>query len=420
MTDIVTIERLGQRGEGIAQTPQGRLYVPYALAGEEVRVTREGERGVLMEVLEPSAERIAAFCPYFTRCGGCAVQTLAPAAYAAWKRGLLVSALSLAGVEAEVAPLVDAHGDGRRRATFHARVPENGRVEVGFMQARAHKIIEIEACPILDPRLGHALATARTIAKALMPLGKPLDIIVSATDSGVDIDLRGPGKLDEASRQKLVEAALAHDVARLSNHGIIVLERRRPVLRMGEALLEPPPGAFLQATEAGEKALAVRTVTALKGAKRIADLFSGVGTFALRLAAHADVEAFDNERAALDALSKASRGPSVSRPVEVHVRDLFHRPLLPAELAGFDAVVLDPPRAGAEAQMHALAASSVPQIVSIACDAQSFSRDAAILIAAGYQAEIIEPIDQFRYSAHMEIFSLFRRTAPKKKRRLLG
>jgi 23S rRNA (uracil1939-C5)-methyltransferase len=419
MTDIVTIERLGQRGEGIAQIPHGRLYVPYALAGEEVRITREGERGVLIDVLKPSPDRIEAICPYFTRCGGCAVQTLAPAAYAAWKRGLLVAALSLAGVEAEVAPLLDAHGQGRRRATFHARMPEGGRTEVGFMQARAHKIIEIEACPILDPRLGPALATARAIAKALAGLGKPLDIIVSATDTGLDIDLRGPGKLGEADRQKLVEAALAHDVARLSNHGIIVLERRRPVLRMGDALLELPPGAFLQATEAGENALAARVLAALQGAKRVADLFAGVGTFALRLAAHADVEAFDNERAALEALSKASRG-GVSRPVEVQTRDLFHRPLLPAELAGFDAVVLDPPRAGAEAQTHALAASSVPQIVSIACDAQSFARDAAFLIAAGYQPVVIEPIDQFRFSAHMEIFSLFRRTLPKKKRRLLG
>lgn len=420
MTDIVTIERLGQRGEGVAQTPQGRLYVPYALAGEEVRVTREGERGLLLDVLRPSPDRIEAICPYFTRCGGCAVQTLAPAAYAAWKRGLLVAALSLAGVEADVAPLLDAHGQGRRRATFHARVPDGGRTEVGFMQARAHKIIEIDACPVLDPRLGQAIATARAIAKALAGLAKPLDIIVSATDAGLDIDLRGPGKLGEAERQSLVEAALAHDVARLSNHGIIVLERRRPVLRMGDALLELPPGAFLQATEAGEQALAARVLAALQGDKRVADLFAGVGTFALRIAAHADVEAFDSERAALEALSKASRGAAVSRPVEIQTRDLFHRPLLPAELADFDAVVLDPPRAGAEAQMHALAASSVPKIVSIACDAQSFARDAAILMAAGYRPDIIEPIDQFRFSAHMEIFSLFRRTLPKKKRRLLG
>ena len=419
MTDIVTIERLGQRGEGIAQMPRGRLYVPYALAGEDVRVTREGERGLLLDVLVPSPDRIEAICPYFTRCGGCAVQTLAPAAYAAWKRGLLVAALSLAGVEADVAPLLDAHGQGRRRATFHARVPDGGRTEVGFMQARAHKIIEIDACPVLDPRLGQALATARAVAKALTGLGKPLDIIVSATDTGLDIDLRGPGKLGEAERQSLVEAALAHDVARLANHGIIVLERRRPLLRMGDALLEPPPGAFLQATEAGEHALAARVLAALQGAKRVADLFAGVGTFALRLAAHSDVEAFDSERAALEALSKASRA-SPSRPVEVHTRDLFHRPLLPAELAGYDAVVLDPPRAGAEAQMHALAASTVPKIVSIACDAQSFARDAAILMAAGYRPDIIEPIDQFQYSAHMEIFSLFRRTLPKKKRRLLG
>lgn len=421
MTDeTLTIARLGQRGEGIAETSPGRVYVPYALPGEDIRVSVDGERGTLLEVLRPSASRIAAICPYFTLCGGCAVQTLVPAAYAAWKRELLVTALAVTGITAKVAPLLDAHGTGRRRATFHARVPENGYAATGFMQARSHHIVEIEACPVLDPRLDGALPAARAVAKALAPLGKPLDLVFTVTETGLDADLRGAGKLGEAERQTLVDTALAHNLARLSNHGIPVLERSRPVLHMGESRLELPPGAFLQATEAGEAALAARVLAATDGAKRVADLFSGVGTFALRLAARADVEAYDSERPALEALSKAARGMGSGRAVEVFARDLFHRPLLPAELARYDAVVLDPPRAGAMAQMQTLAASSVTKVVSIACDVQSFARDAAILMAAGFEPGPVQPIDQFRYSPHLEIFAVFQRPAAKKKKRLLG
>lgn len=420
MTDRVTIERLGPKGEGIALTPDGRLQVRYALPGETVTVTREGTRGTLIGLLRPSAARIEPICPYFTRCGGCALQMLAPEPYADWKRGLLVAALAEAGVAAEVGPLVDAHGAGRRRATFHARRLDDGRMQVGFMQAGAHAIIPIETCPILDPRLDGALPAAKALARALAGLGKPLDILVTATEAGLDVDLRGAGRLGDDERQTLVSAAIALDLARLSNHGVIVIERRKPLLTMGAASLDLPPGAFLQATQAGEQALAARVTTALRGAKRIADLFAGVGTFALRLAAEADVTAFDTEASALDALAKASRQAPALRAVTVERRDLFGQPLRAEELKAYDALVLDPPRAGAEAQMHQVAASGVPLVASVACDVKSFARDTAILTAAGYRPETIEPIDQFHYSAHLEVFGLFRRGPLKKKRRLLG
>ncbi len=414
------IEALGARGEGLARTPAGRLAIPYTLPGEVVTVDAEGERGTLIGLLEASPRRIPPICPYFGRCGGCALQMMAGEDYAAWKRGLLVEALARAGVAATVAPLHDAHGAGRRRATLHARRLDDGRMQVGFMQARSHAIVAIDHCPVLDPALEGTIAAARAVAKVLAPLGKPLDILVTGTRSGLDMDLRGAGKLGEAERQALVGAAMAHDLARLSNHGVIVVEQRRPVLPMGSASLELPPGAFLQATVAGEDALGARVVAALPGARRIADLFAGVGTFALRLAAQADVAAFDTEASALDALAKASRAAPGLRAVRAEKRDLFGQPLRPDELAAFDAVVLDPPRAGAEAQVRALARSAVPLVAFVACDVESFARDAAILVAGGYRTELVEPLDQFRYSAHMEIFSLFRRDAPKKKRRLLG
>ena len=379
------VERLGSRGEGIAVHEGRRVYVPYALPGEVVTADVAGERGHLVGLVKQSPDRVAPFCPHFGTCGGCAVQALAAPAYAAWKRGLLVDALARAGVAAEVAPLGDAHGAGRRRATFHARTEADGKIQVGYMRARSHEIIAIDACPILDPRLDGALAAARAVAAALADPRKPLDIVVTATESGLDIDLRGHGALGERQRARLVAVALAHDLARLANHGTIVVETRKPELAMGLARVAPPPGAFLQATEAGERALAEHVVAALAGARRVADLFAGLGTFALRLAAAAEVVAFDSEMPALAALDRAARATPGLRAVAVEARDLMRRPLAREALERFDALVMDPPRAGAEAQARAIAASGVRRLVAIGCDVDSFARDAAILVAGGFR-----------------------------------
>jgi 23S rRNA (uracil1939-C5)-methyltransferase len=417
----LTIERLGQRGEGISRSTGAMVFVPYALAGETVLALVDGEHGRLVEILSPSPDRIEAHCPHFSICGGCAVQALAQEAYARWKAGLVSEALRHARVEADVAPLVDAHGEGRRRATFHIRTDATGRSLVGFMQSRAHKIVEIDACPLLTPSLGNGIAAVRALATVLGAGGKPLDALVTATDSGLDIDLRGHGPLSPRQRQSLVRIGLDQDLARLSNHGQIVLVQREPELTMGKARVVPPPGAFLQATAAGEERLAAEVCAALTGAGRIADLFAGIGTFALRLAEHAKVHAVDDDDAALAALVKAARFPE-AKPVSVETRDLFRRPLPREELERFDGVVLDPPRAGAEPQARALAASAVPLVVAVSCNVQSFARDAAILCAGGFEIGTVLPIDQFRHSPHVEIVTTFRRPPRKTRatRRLLG
>jgi 23S rRNA (uracil1939-C5)-methyltransferase len=257
MMSRLTIDKLGGRGEGVAQGPDALIFVPYALAGETIVAEVDGSRGALVEVLTPSPHRIAPFCRYFAHCGGCAVQTLAADSYARWKRDLVTSALRRAGLTNEVSDLADAHGAGRRRAIFHARLAQ-GRPATGFMQARAHEVVEIDSCPVLAPSMDEALPAARAIAQALAASGKPLDILVTATASGLDVDLKGHGPLGEAETQTLVRIALAHDLARFSNHGTIVVSRRMPLLAMGKAMVAPPPGAFLQATEAGEEALAAR------------------------------------------------------------------------------------------------------------------------------------------------------------------
>jgi 23S rRNA (uracil1939-C5)-methyltransferase len=420
MMSRLAIDRLGARGEGVAQSPEGSIFVPYALAGETILAEVDGSRGRLVEVLTPSPHRIAPFCRYFAHCGGCAVQTLAADSYARWKRDLVTSALRPAGLANEVMDLADAHGAGRRRATFHARFAQ-GRPAVGFTQARRHEIVEIQACPVLAASMDGALPAARAIAQALSASGKPLDILVTATASGLDVDLKGHGPLREAETQTLVRIALAHDFARLSNHGTIVVSRRTPVLAMGKATVAPPPGVFLQATEAGEEALAATVCAHVVGARRIADLFSGVGTFALRMAEFATIDAFDLDEAALGALAKAACVKGLHQ-VAVWPRDLFRRPLGPPELERFDAVVFDPPRAGAEQQAVALSASSVPLVAAVSCNAQTFARDAAILCAGGYEMTQVEAVDQFRHTPHVEIVAGFRRgtQGPRKNRRLLG
>ena len=403
------IDGLGHRGEGFARGP---IFISGALPGERVRARVDGERGRLIEILKPSATRAAPICRYFGVCGGCATQHFGPELYASWKREILVDALARARVETPVGALIDAHGEGRRRATFHARfLAERAHVEIGFMRARAHEIVEIDACPILAPAMSGALGATRALAECLRGVGKPLDISVTATLTGLDIDIRGCGVLDFPSRQKLIAAANRLDLARVSNHGETLIERRAPEVRMGVAHLRPPPGGFLQATVEGERVLAELALDAMRGARRVADLFSGSGAFALRLAGDHEVQAFEIDRPALAALTRAAGAARGLRAIAYEARDLFRRPVRRDELEGFDAVVFDPPRAGAEAQSRELAASAVQTIVAISCNAVSFARDMSILTAGGYRLESVAPIDQFRFSPHVEIVGILNRPA---------
>jgi 23S rRNA (uracil1939-C5)-methyltransferase len=349
------------------------------------------------------------------------VQALRAPAYADWKRGLVETALRNAGLSLPVGPLVDAHGAGRRRVTFHARM-EEGRARVGFMAARSHELVEIDACPLLAPELAGALPAARAIARILAGRGKPLDLAMTATLDGMDVELRGAGPLEEHETGALVAAAAAHDLARLTNHGRLVALRSQPYVQVGPARVPLPSGAFLQATQAGEDTLGALVLEATQGGKNVADLFCGVGAFALRLAGRARVSAFDNAAEAVDAMLAGARVASGLKPLDGAARDLFERPLTAPELEPFDAVVFDPPRAGAMAQATEIAKSRVRRVVAVSCSAQSFARDAAILVKGGFETKKITPVDQFRFSPHVEIVATFSRGDGQKrsKRSLLG
>ena len=412
MTEQLTIARLGHRGDGVADTPAGQVYVPYTLPGETVTVepvAGHPDRRHLDHVDKPSHERAVPICKHFTQCGGCAMQHWSLAEYHLWKRGLVAEALAQAGIVAPVTDIIDAHGQGRRRAVLHARRGARDVLEVGFTAPRAHHIIAIDRCPILAPGLDGAIPAAWAIAEILKPAEKPLDIQVTATDSGMDVDVRGSGPLNSRRTTALAGVAEKHKLARITRHGELVAQAAQPLLKIGRAQVPLPPGAFLQATAEGEATLARLVAAHVGAAKRIADLFCGIGTFALRLAEQARVTAADSEASAIKALERAAANTSGLKPVEAQTRDLFRRPFMAAELKGFDAVVFDPPRQGAESQAREIVKSAVPVVVAVSCDATTFARDAGILVSGGYKLVSVTPVDQFRYSFHVEVVAKFQR-----------
>jgi len=367
------------------------------------------DRRRLVRVDVPSPERVAPICPHFGTCGGCALQHWDAARYRDWKRGLVLEALAWAGIDAPVDEVIDAHGEGRRRAVFHARRGQRDVLEVGFAALRAHQLVAIDRCPVLAPSLDRAIAAAWAVAEVLEPTRKPLDIQVTASDSGLDIDVRGSGPLSAARMAELARVAERLKLARLTRHGELVAQRAPPTLAIGRARVALPPGCFLQATAAGEAALAAPVVEGCGEAKEVADLFAGVGPFALRLAERMRVTAVDSDQAAIAALKRAAETTTGLKPVATEVRDLFRRPLIAAELKRYDRVVFDPPRQGAEAQARALAVSSVPRVIAVSCNPMTFARDARILIDGGYRLTRVTPVDQFRYSFHVELVALFER-----------
>ncbi len=411
MVERLVIDHVGHRGDGVAFADGQSVYVPYTLGGETVEVApvpgHHPDRRHLLQVERASPERVTPFCPHFGTCGGCAIQHWETERYRAWKRDIVIETLAQAKLACDVYPLIDAHGLGRRRITLHARMGTHDVLKVGFAAANSHDIIPVDRCPILDPGLSGALDAGWAVAEPLISIGKPLDIQITTTDSGLDIDVRGSGPLPAPMIATLSRVAEQHRLARLTRHGELVLMRTPPTITIGTAQVTLPPGSFLQATVAGEETLAALVAEHCGRAKHIADLFCGVGPFALRLAAKARIAAFDDDEGAVTALQKAATSTSGLKPIKATARDLFRRPLMPQELRDYEAIVFDPPRQGAQAQVLQLAASKVPVVVAVSCNVATFARDARILIDGGYRLEGVTPVDQFRHTPHVELVARF-------------
>ncbi|MCO6186879.1 class I SAM-dependent RNA methyltransferase [Rhizobium sp. L1K21] len=407
--DTVDITALGAGGDGIARTPEGPVFVPFTCPGDTVKIAREKNQGMMMALTTPSLQRATPACRHFGpdgvngTCGGCSLQHVSGALYGEFKRDLVVSALRARHIEAEVGALVTCRPGERRRAVFAARKTEKGLL-LGFNQAGSHHIVAISECPISHPSIVARLDDIRRVGLAISSDSSPFRISVLETLTGLDIAIDGLKRLTDKNRQKAVECVLAiKGIARLSFGGEILVEPVKPVLRFGTADVSPPPGAFVQATLAAENAMAEMVSEIVGKAKSVADLFCGSGTFALRLAQTTKVHAVEMEEKPLAALQAGLRGVQGLKPVTVERRDLFRRPLMAKELKAFDAVVFDPPRAGAENQVQELARSGVAKIAAVSCNPVTFARDLSLLVDAGYGIKRVTPVDQFLWSPHVEV-----------------
>lgn len=411
----LTVERVGTRGDGVAQHEGETYHLPYSLPGETVRALVGEGRAEMLAVEPTSPERITPECRHFGSCGGCALQHWAPAPVAAWKRDRVVQALKRVRIETEVAATRDAHGAGRRRVTLHIRRSVSGDglpIQAGFMRARSHQLVDLDACPLLVPALAPVPDLARRIGHVLRGIPKPLDLQATATIEGLDLDLRGAGPLPEPLRQKLVGLAMESNLARLTVHGERLIEARVPRVALAdkpEMALFLPPGSFLQATAEAEAELARLAEVALAGAKTVAELFCGLGPFGLRLSRRMKITGFDSDKGAIEAFQRSLRAHPGGKPASAEARDLFRRPLFVPELKPFDAVLLDPPRQGAEAQIREIAKSKLGRVVYVSCDPESFARDAQTLVQAGFRIGTVTPVDQFRHAAHVELVGSFTR-----------
>ncbi|HEX9881810.1 MAG TPA: class I SAM-dependent RNA methyltransferase [Hyphomicrobium sp.] len=407
-TQALDIARLGAQGDGIAETPSGPVFVPYALPGEQIMVEQRGDRARLVAVLSPSAERVAAQCRHFTHCGGCALQHLERTAYLAWKREIVAAAFAARGIEAPVAHVVSVGPGARRRATLSARRTGRG-VALGFYEAKGHDIVDLQECPVTASAIVRALPGLKRLVEPLVSRRLPVRLTVTLAANGLDVAIEDfPGELGADARERLAQAAAACKLARVTIAGDTLYQNTVPAVRFGAANVVLPPRAFLQAAPAAEAEMVRLVTTAVGSAKRVADLFCGLGTFTFPLAASATVLSVDGDRQAITALENAAKRTPGLKPIEAKVRDLFREPLSAKELERFDAVVFDPPRAGAGAQANVLAKSRVATIVAVSCNPATLARDARILIDGGYALERVTPIDQFLYSPHVEAVAVFR------------
>lgn len=414
MSELLKIVRMAGQGDGLAETPGGPVFVPLTLPGETVRADVRDGRGDLIEIVDASPQRIVPVSPQYGDCGGCSLQHWAMEPYLVWKAEQVRLALAREGIETEIEPTVAVPMQSRRRVALHARRTEQGRVILGFKARKSWRLVEVTECPVADPRLVAAFPALARVAAAFLEHPKSAPTLhVTLTLDGLDVDFTGverkSGGLSADRQMQAIRAARDADLARLSLAGDTLMMQRQPRVNFGTATVPVPPGGFLQAVPEAEAAMTARAVAVVKGARKIADLFCGSGTFTFPLAKVAPVLAADASAAGIAALKAGIGSTSGLRQITAEARDLFRRPLSPYDLKGCDAIVFDPPRAGAQDQTAQIADTKASVVVGVSCNPATFARDARMLIDAGFRLETVTPIDQFLWSAHVELVGVFRR-----------
>lgn len=414
MTETLTIARVAGQGDGVAETPAGPVFAPLTLPGETVRGQVRDGRLEDVEILTPSLERVAPASPHYGDCGGCSLQHWAETPYLAWKQEQVRLALARERIEAEVEPTVPVPPGSRRRVALHARRGPDGRAILGFKARKSWRLVEVSSCPVADPRLVAAFPALARVAEPFLEHPKSAPTLhVTWTLSGLDVDVTGverrSGGLSRDAQMRAIQAAADADLARLSLAGETLVMARPPMVAFGPATVTLPAGGFLQAAPPAEAAMVERAVAAVKGAKKVADLFCGAGTFTFPLATTAPVLAADASAAGIAALKAGIGSARGLKPIEAQARDLFRRPLAPYDLRGCEAIVLDPPRAGAIEQTQQLTGTKAATVAYVSCNPQTFARDARVLLDAGFTLERVTPVDQFLWSAHVELVGVFRR-----------
>jgi 23S rRNA (uracil1939-C5)-methyltransferase len=394
-----SIKRLGIFGDGIAEGP---VFVPMTLPGEVVTGTLEGTTLSDVKIITPSDDRVAPPCKHFKSCGGCQLQHASDAVVEAFKTDIIAQALAAQGIKTEIRPIVTSPAQSRRRATFAARRTKKGTMS-GFHGRASGTVIEIPDCKLVEPEL----LAARDIAESLAELGgsrkATLAVTVTTSRVGLDIQVSGGKPIDGQLRITLAALCDSRGFARLTWDDEVIAQRAPPVQRFGVADVCPPPGAFMQATAHGEAHLLAAVQEAVGDAKRVIDLFAGCGTFTLPLAKNAEVFAVEGDKLMMAAMDKGWRMAVGLKTVTHAARDLYRRPLLPDEFKKYDAVVMDPPRNGAEAQTAELIRSDIKRVAYVSCNPVTFARDVAQMIAGGFTLDWVQPVDQFRWSSHVEL-----------------
>ncbi|MCF6233050.1 MAG: RsmD family RNA methyltransferase [Rhodobacteraceae bacterium] len=404
------INRLGHQGDGIADGP---VYAPRTLPGEVVSGVLTGTQLSDVKIVSPSDSRVSPPCRHYKACGGCQLQHASDEFVADWKVGLVRSALESHGLEPEFRPLLTSPARSRRRATLAVKRTKKGAMS-GFYGRASGVITPIPDCQLLQPGVIAGIPVAEALATQGASRKAALAVTLTQSREGLDVSVAGGKPLTGPLLQTLAQVAQAHHVARLAWDGDVIAMAAPPTQMFGATKVVPPPGGFLQATDAGEAALVAAVCEIAKGATCVADLFAGCGTFSLPLARGAEVLAVEGDGDMVRALDQGWRGATGLKHVTSVARDLFRRPLLVDELQKFDTVVLDPPRAGAAAQVAELARANVARIAYVSCNPVTFARDAKTLTDAGYELGWVQVVDQFRWSVHTELVASFARSNAKK------